>query len=131
MSSYATTTDFEQLGLPAAATADVDPDALAAALAAASSRADGYLAGRFTLPLTAWGSDLTEAVCALAAWAVLSARGFDPEGGADSAVRKRYEDAVRWLEQVSSGKVNPRVTDSSTGGLSAAPAVCSQTRRGW
>ena len=110
MTAYATTTDFTALGLPAAALGSIDPTA---AIAAASARADGYLASRYTLPLVTWGEDLRDAVCAIAAYTLLSQRGFNPDAAADANVRDRYLDAIRWLEGISASRVTPVLTDSS------------------
>jgi phage gp36-like protein len=131
--AYATRTDLTSLGLPSAALTNVSTTAQDAALLSASARADSYLKARFTLPLTAWGQDLTEAVCHIAAWTILSARGFNPDQGADTAIRTRYEDAIRWLERIADDRATPTVTDSSTsvGGGGTAPRVYSSTARGW
>lgn len=132
MTAYATTTDFANLGLPASATGGMSADAITAALAAASRKVDGYLSDAFTLPLVTWSDDITEATCALAAWTLLSVRGFNPDRGADVAVRQRYEDAVRFLERVADGKITPVVTDSSPAAQpAAAPIVASDDQRGW
>jgi phage gp36-like protein len=129
--AYATRADLANLGLPAGALTGVSTAQQDAALAAAASKADGYLQDRFTLPLTAWGDDLKEAVCHVAAWTLLSSRGFNPEQGGDASVRTRFEDAIRWLEKIAAGTVTPVVTDSRTSSRAAGPRVASSTPRGW
>lgn len=131
MPAYATTTDLTRLGLPSDALVDVTSEAQEAALAAASALADSYLRSRYRLPLTAWSDELTRVVCVIAAWDLLTTRGFDPSGSADEAIRQRYEDAIGWLKDVSRSVVTPDVTDSSVAQRSAAPAVYSRTARGW
>ena len=135
--AYATRTHLGQFGIRAAALTGIPTGDQDAALEAASDHADSYLRSRFTLPLSVWQDDLRRAVCNIAAYDLLSARGFNPDAGADSNVRQRYEDAIRWLERVSTGQVTPEVTDSSSGsssgsGSAAGPArVFSSEPRGW
>jgi phage gp36-like protein len=102
---YATRADFTKHGLPADALADVPTESQDAALDAASSEADTYLANVFTLPLIApFPPILVQQVCAIAAWNLLTTVGFDPQNGADSAVKSRCEDARRWLERISTSR---------------------------
>lgn len=118
MSRYASTSDLTRLGVPATALTGVTTATQEAALDAASALADGYLQERFTLPLAAWVDDLRRAVCCVAAYDILSARGFDPRGGGtDENVRLRYEDALRWLRDVGAGHATP------TGVIDATPTV--------
>jgi len=112
--AYANSTEFAALGLPAVAldgfVGDVDDH-----LEAASGQIDSYLRGRYRLPLVApYPQEIVRVTCALAAYSVLSVRGFDPENGADKNVRMRYEDAVSWLNQMAEGKVNLPLTADST-----------------
>jgi phage gp36-like protein len=134
--AYATRTDLVNLGIAAQALEGVATGSQDAALLAASELADSYLGSRFTLPLTAWGSDLKRHVCSIAAWDLLGGtRGFNPEAGTNEVVRTRYEDAIRWLEQVAANKVTPAgAVDSSSPTSSRGPAsafVRSSPKRGW
>lgn len=126
MSRYADTEDFDRYGLPEGALAgDFHSDDVQAALDAASDIADSYLRGRFVLPITTHGGDLADAVCRIAAFNILSRRGYNPEGNADQ-VRLRYEDAIEWLKGVSTGRITPALTDSSSstsGGGKGGPFV--------
>jgi phage gp36-like protein len=93
---------------------------VAAALAAASRVADGYLAKRCTLPLKKdtdgkWPVDLVRAVCQVASYDLLSNRGVGPEADG-GLLGERYRDARRWLEGVADGSVVPPWTDSSADG---------------
>jgi phage gp36-like protein len=139
MSCYATLPDdFYTHGLRAAALpSSVGTPAITAAITAASGRADGYLCGRFTMPLTAWGTDLTQAVCAIAAFELVAAQvGFNPEAGHNMTLVERKADALRWLEQVSRGAVTPMgVTDSkpssTPGDANPSARAYSRRSRGW
>lgn len=138
---YATRTDLTQIGLVGAALANVPTAAQDEALQAASAIADSYLQGQFILPLTQWGYDLVRAVCVIAAWDCLAARGYAPQSQADQNVYKRYQDALAWLDEVSKGIQTPvNVLDSSTtptnpdgGTVSAVDggSVVTTSVRGW
>jgi phage gp36-like protein len=129
---YATRADLAKYGLPAAALADIDGAAQDAALAAASGEADSYLATVFTLPLVEWSPALSQQVCAMAAWHLLAATGFNPSGQSDQAVRQRCEDARRWLERIAAQKATLEATDSSADDDSeVGPIVLTRPLRGW
>jgi phage gp36-like protein len=138
---YATTTDLGNLGLLGAALQNVSGAAQAEALQAASAVADSYLQGQYILPLSQWGYDLVRAVCIIAAWDLLAARGYSPQSQADQNVRQRYEDALGWLDEVSKGIQTPvNIIDASTAPTDGdgsdvtvidGGSVVSTTVRGW
>lgn len=114
MAAYATTADLVQLAISAAALGNVSLGDQEAALEAASRLADSYLGSRFELPISAWGADLKQQVCSLAAYRIMQVRGYSPETGDAEVFRDNYDDAIRWLERVASGTVTPiNVVDSS------------------
>jgi len=99
-------------------------------LAAASREADSYLGLRFTLPLTAWGDDLRDVVCEIAAYKLGDSKGFAADGS-KTALRQRYDQAIKWLCDVRDRRILPSdITDSSVTG-SRGPVVFSDTPRGW
>lgn len=107
---YAEPADLTRLSLPASALTGIATADQEAALNAASDVADSYLGQRFELPLTAWEDDLKRAVCNIAAYDLMSRRGYAPRGAdtaAEDNIRLRYKDAIAWLERVAAGKVNP------------------------
>ena len=104
--AYADVADLYRLALRQAALSGILVADQNAALEAASRVADSYLQARYKLPLAAWDDDLRRAVAVIAAYDLLSGRGFAPEGS-DEHVRLRYEDALRWLRDVSTGVVTP------------------------
>lgn len=99
--------------LPAVATSPTPAQRQQAALDAASTYADAYLDDKFTLPILTPSPDLVVAVCAIAGWNLLRVRGFNPEDGANVAIRYGYEDAVKWLRDVAAGRITPQLVDSS------------------
>jgi phage gp36-like protein len=111
---YATRADLANLGLIGAALSSVSPATQDAALLAASAIADSQLQGQFVLPITSWGQDLVRAVCIIAAYDLLTSRGYGPQQGVDDNIRKRFEDAMHWLDRVSKGEETPAyLIDSS------------------
>ena len=65
--AYAERTHLAQWGLPSTALSAIPTGTQDAALASASAKADSYLRARYALPLSAWGNELRQAVCELAA----------------------------------------------------------------
>lgn len=110
---YATQTDLAQLGLSPGALQNVLSATQDAALQAASAIADSYLESRYDLPLTSWGKDLVRVVCFIAAYDLLTSRGYSPQSP-DDHIRQRYVDALAWLQEVSAGTQSvSHVADSS------------------
>lgn len=113
MSSYAKPEDLDTYGIAAVSGfGSVDRQA---ALDAASTLADSYLANRVTTPIATPSADLVQAVCAIASWRLLCRRGFNPEDPGGAAVRLQYEDAIHWLERVSKGSATPACVRAQAG----------------
>jgi phage gp36-like protein len=110
LSSYATLTDLVTYGLPATALANVPTATQTANINDASDVVDTYLRGRYSLPLIAWGTEITQAVCKIAAYQILSVRGYNPASQADVNIRDRYLDTISWLGQVQRQAAHPNVT---------------------
>lgn len=126
---YASRADLHALGLPEAVLASIPDVEQEAALEAASALADSYLRARYDLPLASWGRGLTRAVALIAAYDLMSRRGYDPTRPGQENVRMRYEDAIRWLEGVAAGKVDPGVEDATPEVSSTAVQVVTRERR--
>lgn len=134
--AYATTTDFARFGLPAAALTGIATATQEAALDAASVFADSYLRSRYDVPLTTYGVDLTQCVCALAAETLLTTRGFDATRANGDAVTLRADNARTWLRDVSAGRAavsggNTTATATPIARASTAPSTSSSGERGW
>jgi len=81
------------------ATGDIDTAVLGAALADADDEIDGYLMGRYTLPLAVVPGRLKTIACDIARY-----RLFDDQ--VPEAIASRYEQAVRFLRDVGTGRLN-------------------------
>ncbi len=126
---YASRADLHALGLPEAALASIPDVEQEAALEAASALADSYLRVRYDLPLTSWGRELSRAVALIAAYDLMSRRGYDPTRPGQENLRMRYEDAIRWLEGVAAGRVDPGVVDAAPEVSSSAIQAVTRERR--
>lgn len=103
--SYATLDDLQSAGLPGPALANISFDDQRRALQRASSYASTYLRDRYHLPLCCpYDQALVDAVCQIAAWRLMQRRGFNPNTGADVAIRQGYEDACAFLVGVANGR---------------------------
>ncbi len=104
--SYASIDDFNACGLPPAALSNMGLNVVQSALARASRVADTFLRDRYHLPLVCpWDPALTQWVCHLAAFELLSTRGYNPNTqGIDMVVRMRYDDAMKALTRVANGQ---------------------------
>ncbi len=106
--AYATQTDMvsrfgedEMIALTDRSMAgQIDPDVLDGALDDASAEIDTYLAGRYTLPLTAVPKFVGSLCCDIARYRLSGSGTLET-----TLVRDRYRDAVRFLELAAAGKV--------------------------
>jgi phage gp36-like protein len=110
MSTYASLADLTLYGCPATSLGALSTDQQNAALSSASEVVDSYLRGRFSLPLTAWGVDITEATCRIAAYNLMNIRGYNPASAADVNLLDRYTAAISWLRDVQRQAAHPNVT---------------------
>lgn len=105
---------------------------LNAALVTASRLADSYLKTRYTVPLTAWDDDLSRAVCDVAAYDIAGSKAHGVDGG-KTLIRVRYDDAIRWLKDVSSGEASLAVAEEADAehGEAFGYGASSDDERGW
>lgn len=103
---YAKVADVGIHAIPAEAIKSVSVAEQAACCLAATDEADGYIGGGKTLPLTAWGDDLTAKVAEIAAFKIMKRRGFQPQG-TDELIVKGRDDAISWLKGVGNGSIEP------------------------
>lgn len=87
----------------------IDAAVLAARLADADALIDGYLAGRYSLPLASTPAILTQYACDVARYLLYGNK--MPED-----VRDRYEDALRFLGRVADGRIGLGVTPAPAAG---------------
>jgi phage gp36-like protein len=112
-SQYAALGDLTVYGMPATALGNLTTTQQTDALIAASSEMDSYFRGRYSLPFTAWGVEVTECCCKIAAYHLLNIRGYNPASGADVNILNRYTAALMWLREVQRQAAHPDVTPGS------------------
>jgi phage gp36-like protein len=111
VSSYATPADLITYGLPATALGSITPVQKQALLDNATAFVDSFLRGRYSLPLLAWGVEITEATCVIAAYrAIFGLRGGNPAAGSDTSLSDRYQQTLDWLAAVQRRAAHPNVT---------------------
>jgi phage gp36-like protein len=104
----------------------VDEVRLSRALADASDEIDGYLQGRYRLPLAEAPRVLKLVACDVAMYRLLVLR---PLGDIEDA-RKRYEDSQRFLRSVAEGKVQMGLAESGAAAQEGSgPEVVSGRKR--
>lgn len=85
----------------------IDAAVVARALADAAAEIDGYLAGRYALPLATVPAVLGRVACDIARYRLYDDR-------ATEAVRQRYEDSVRDLKALAAGTIKLDAVDVLT-----------------
>jgi phage gp36-like protein len=132
MASYASVADLTLYAVPSSALAGIPVASQQAALDAQSVFADSKLRARYSLPLQSWDVDLRRCVAILAAYDLLVVRGFNPDAAGDSNLRMRYEDALKWLDDVERQAAHPNVVPSADQSPKYdAPKVTTSPLRGW
>lgn len=125
---YASPPDLLTYGFPATALGTLTTPQQQAALDTASATVDSYLRGRYALPLLAWGPEVTEWACIIAAYKLISIRGFNPANGSDRTLKDRYDRCMYELAEVQRQARHPNVTpQASQTPTFNAPQVWSST----
>lgn len=110
MTMYATADDFvlrigEQQAIELTdrdRTGEINQQVLAVALADSSSQIDGYLLGRYTLPLASIPDNLIRICCDIARYRLVSMS----EVTTTDEIIERYKLSLKELEQIASGKIS-------------------------
>ena len=130
--SYATTAQLASLALPVDVQNATTETQQQAALDAAQGVIHSYLEqGGYVTPLVSPGDDIIEVEVSLSTWRLAVAANLAPEGGERSNLYLRNRDAMKWLENVATGKARPAgAQDAQTGSAYSAPSVSSADKRG-
>lgn len=93
----------------------IDDTVLTKALQRASDEIDGYLAGRYALPLATVPANLVGICCDIARYRLYDDR-------ATEQVTKRYDDAVKYLKALATGTISltPSATNEPVPGAGGA-----------
>lgn len=96
----------------------VVPQVLERAIQDASATIDGYIGGRYTLPLSSVPLILNRLCCDVARYFL-----YDDQLGEEHQVTKRYQSAIKYLEQVGNGKVQLGINTKNQRPQTTATAV--------
>lgn len=134
--ALASLADMANFGFPPSAFGQISQPQIVAQLQAASDFANSKMAARYSLPLLAWDTSITQAVVQIAAYQVLVLRGFDPNNPGDMAARDLWIAARQFFADVERQCAHPLVTESAQPTAQAqpsysAPMVTSQPLQGW
>lgn len=134
MATYCAPSDLSSTGINSLALTSVPIAEQLAACQQASDTMDSYFRGRYALPLSNFGTDVTFRAVKIAVYLLMTARGFNPSAGADSRIRLDYEDAIAWCEGVQRQAVHPNVVPAVAqpgDGNHDLPQVQTSPQRGW
>jgi phage gp36-like protein len=99
----------------------IDTAVLGRAITDADDEINGWLAGRYDLPLSSTPDTLVRVACDIARYRLHT-------DSMPEIVAQRYKDAIKWLEKVGTGQVNLGLDDSGSEVASAsAPEMQSDT----
>ena len=118
-------------GIPAAALGNVETTTQLAALVRASRLADTFMRDRYHLPLRCpYDPILTQYVCFIATYFLLSFRGFNPNSNQiDMVVRMNYDDAIKGLTRIANGQQQLCVRQAAP--AATQPEVATSPSRGF
>lgn len=102
----------------------INTDVTGKAIAGAGALIDSHLAVRYSVPVSPVPDILVDLAVDIAIYKICSRRGQSPE-----EIRKKFEDAVKYLEKVAAGKiVLSGASAAPTGAGSDAVAITGSTR---
>ena len=112
------------------------------ACADATNRADGYMNGRYAMPLSEWPSDVTTNTAYIAIYLLLSMIGWAPQAGSDNNFERNFYVAIGggpfkepgYFPGIQAQRIHPNVTPAIPIGQDPghdAPQVSSNQPRGW
>lgn len=127
---YVSPRDLARYGIRAEElTAITTPSARADACISVSDEADGYLNGRYVLPLKAWDDALRGQCARMGIRYALDRCGWQPDGP-DNVVEKSFDRAVAWFKRLQAGQLEPPgIVDSTPGEFEGGSVVVSRRRR--
>ncbi len=132
---YITPADLPDFGIQEEALRGIPVPRQVRAISAACRRFDSVLKGQVVFPLVQVGDDAKECVAVLAAFTLMSVRGWSGDGDADQMLLERYDRMLDWLTLIANDKAFPDVTGSASGDTkgrpSARPRAVSSSQQGW
>lgn len=106
---------------------EINTSVIEQALADASAEIDGYLDGRFALPLTDVPAVLDRLACDVAMYRLQALRPLHDMADA----RRRYDDAIQFLARVAQGEITLGLTPDSLEPPDGRDEIVINERCGW
>lgn len=132
--SYNTPDEYDARSILTAALTGFTDEQKQTALDAAQATIDSYISAVATLPLATYGEDIRGAEAKITDYEMLSRRGYNPDGGSDSNIRLRHDDALRWLESIARGSARilaPDNVDATPSTYEGSSYTVTRAKRGW
>lgn len=99
------------------------------ALIAASAEMSTNLSVSFTLPITAWGEDITKHTAVLATYTTIAGNFRE---GLDDDLKELKDDSISFLKRIGDGRLRPKtIVDSTPDEEEDSAVITSATPRGW
>ncbi len=130
--AFASISDIGSHAVPSAALAGISDHDKAEGIISASDELWGRFNGRYTGPLTAWGSDLVTHTAEEAACSLLLTRGTNPEAEEYTVLKDLRDGARAWARDVGASKITPDdIIDATPAVEESASVMYTNTKRGW
>ncbi len=127
--TYADRQDMINYGMSAAVLDQISEDMKLRALVAASAEMSTNLSVSFTLPITAWGEDVTKHTAILAVWTAVSGNFRE---GVDQTLIDLKDDTMAFLRRIGDGRLRPKtIIDSTPEVQEDSVVVASLPSRNW
>lgn len=135
MGSQYATPDLLQNAINVFSLIDVTPTQQAYACTVGNAEADGFLSGRYALPIAEpFDPLIVHHALQLAVFYLLDARGYQPDAGADARWKPAAEVSREWFRNVQRQNIHPAVVPAVAqpgDPIRDLPQVISQPQRGW
>ena len=126
---YCTRDDLSKFAMSSHVLDHIDESLKLENIIAATGEVSDFLSVAYTLPLASWGASLTKHSAIVAVHNMASGPGRQ---GLDETLRLAYEDTMRWLQSIGTGRLRPTTIIDATPTVEEDGAyVTSQTSRGW
>lgn len=126
--TYASRRDMVLYGMSENVLDQIPEDRKLQALVAASAEMSTNLSVAFTLPLTAWGEDVTKHTAILAVWTAVA----NFREGLDETLVDLKDDTLTFMKRIGDGRLRPKtILDSTPDAEEDSAYIASSTSRGW
>lgn len=127
-----TIADVTTIGMPASALGVLTTGQQQGCVDAANGTAESYCSGRFPLPWTSWGPEVTFRAVMLARKFMLDVRGRNPStANADKVIDDGAAAAEEWFKGVQRQSIHPNIVPAQTAGGTDQGPVCISSSAGW